>query len=158
MEDNVLIKIKTYLDTEGSGDEPVELETRGKFGKINGKYYIKYKESKLTGFEDTTTTIKIWDTSASVTRKGKYNMKLEYEQGKQNLFLYPTPYGEFGGAIKTYSVDYKFAGKSGWLKVDYTFDSDMSECQKNSLNVKIQPLASKSAANDKERVDTDEYI
>ena len=145
MEDNVLIKVKTYLDVEGSGDEPVELETHGKFGKINGKYYIKYKESELTGFADTTTTIKVWDTTAQVMRKGKFNMKLEYEQGKQNLVLYPTPYGEIAAAIKTYCVEYDFGKNQGWLKVDYSFDSDNAYSQKNSLNIKVLPLENKNA-------------
>lgn len=150
MEDNVLIKIKTYVDIDGDGDEPIELETSGKFGRINGKYYIKYKESEMTGFADTTTTIKVWDSHAAVIRRGKFNMKLEYNEGEQNLCLYPTPYGEVGASIKTFLVDYDFKDREGWLKVDYTLDADNTNFYKNSLNVKISPLK-KKVKTDKKR-------
>ena len=88
MEDNVLIKIKTYQDIDGDGDEPIELETPGKFGTVNGKYYIMYNESELTGFRDTKTTIKVWDKNVTVVRKGNYNTTISYTEGERNLCLY----------------------------------------------------------------------
>lgn len=47
MEDNVLIKIKTYQDIDGDGDEPIELETPGKFGTVNGKYTLCTTKASL---------------------------------------------------------------------------------------------------------------
>lgn len=141
MDNNVLISIKTYQDIDsGDVEEPIELQTVGKFGIINNKYYIVYNESEMTGFAGTTTTIKVWDKSVTVTRKGKYNMKIDYITGEHNLCLYPTPYGDIGAAIKTFCVDYDFKDKSGWLKVDYSIDADNENFCKNSLNVKIEPL------------------
>ncbi len=141
MDNNVLISIKTYQDIDADGDEPIELQTLGKFGKANDKYYIIYKESEMTGFADTTTTIKVWEGGAIVTRKGKFNMKIEYIKGVQRLCLYPTPYGEISASIKTFDVDFDFEGNSGWLRVDYTVDADNENFHKNSLNVKIEPLS-----------------
>lgn len=140
MDDNVLIKIKTYQDIDGDGDEPIELETFGKFGEVNGKYYIMYKESELTGFADTTTTIKVWEDNVSVKRKGRFNMNLCYTKGEQKLCLYPTPYGEVAASIKTLDVNYEIKEGSGWIKVDYTLDPDNETFFKNSLNVKIESL------------------
>ncbi len=140
MEDNVMIKIKTYQDIDGDGDEPIELETSGKFGMINGKYYIKYKESELTGFPDTTTTIKVWDSSVAVTRKGKMDMKLLYQKGEKNLCLYPTPYGAISALIETFDVEYDFSGKQGKLRVDYTLDPDNENVYKNSLRIEVCPV------------------
>ncbi len=140
MDNNVLISIKTYQDIDGSVDEPIELQTPGRFGVINGKYYIVYDESEMTGFADTTTTIKVWEDNVIITRKGKYNMKLCYENGKKNLCLYPTPYGDIGALIQTFDVDFSFAERSGKLRVDYTIDADNENYCKNSLNVKIEPL------------------
>lgn len=140
MEDNVLISIKTYQDTDGSGDEPIELQTQGKFGIINGKYYIKYKESEMTGYSDTVTTIKVWEDNVEVKRQGKFNMKLLYTNGASNLCLYPTPYGDICASIRTFDVDFDFGDKSGRLKVDYSIDADNENFYKNSLNVKVEPL------------------
>lgn len=140
MDNNVLISIKTYQDIDGAADEPIELQTPGRFGVINDKYYIVYDESEMTGFADTTTTIKVWEDNVIITRKGKYNMKLCYENGKKNLCLYPTPYGDIGALIQTFDVDFSFAERSGRLRVDYTIDADNENYCKNSLNVKIEPL------------------
>lgn len=140
MDDNVLIKIKTYQDIDGEGDEPIELETFGKFGEVNGKYYIIYKESELTGFADTTTTIKIWDGNVSVKRKGRFNMNLCYTKGEQNLCLYPTPYGKVAASVKTLDVDFDIKDGNGWVKVDYTLDPDNETFYKNSLNVKLESI------------------
>ena len=140
MDNNVLISIKTYQDIDGDNDEPIELQTQGRFGVINDKYYIIYDESEMTGFADTTTTIKVWEDNVTVTRKGKFNMKICYENGKQNLCLYPTPYGEIGASIKTFGVDFNFKDAEGSLRVDYTIDADNENYCKNSLNVRIQPL------------------
>lgn len=154
MDDNVLIKIKTYQDIDGEGDEPIELETFGKFGEVNGKYYIIYKESELTGFADTTTTIKIWDGNVSVKRKGRFNMDLCYTKGEQNLCLYPTPYGKVAASVKTFDVDFDIKDGNGWVKVDYTLDPDNETFYKNSLNVKLESIDGKKSGISKQNTAT----
>ena len=94
----------------------------------------------MTGFADTTTTIKIWDGNAVVTRRGKYNMKLAYEAGQRNLCLYPTPYGKIAASIYTSEVDFSFSDASGRLRVDYTLDADNENFVKNSLNISVTPI------------------
>ncbi len=154
MDDNVLIKIKTYQDIDGEGGEPIELETFGKFGEVNGKYYIIYKESELTGFADTTTTIKIWDGNVSVKRKGRFNMNLCYTKGEQNLCLYPTPYGKVAASVKTLDVDFDIKDGNGWVKVDYTLDPDNETFYKNSLNVKLESIDGKKSGISKQNTAT----
>ena len=144
MENNVLISIKTYQEIDGQQqDDVIELQTYGKFGVgPGGKYYIMYDESEMTGFANTTTTIKVWPGNVCVTRKGKHSMKMEYEQGACNLCLYPTPYGDIGAAVNTFLVDYDFRTQDlcGTLRVDYTLDADNENFTKNSLNVKIKGI------------------
>lgn len=141
MDDNVKISIKTYQDIDGDCEEPIELETTAKFGVINEKYFIKYKESEMTGFEDTVTTLKIWKGNVIVTRSGRFNMKLCYVEGEQNLCLYPTQYGEVGASIKTFAVEFDFNDNKGWLRVDYTIDADNENFCRNSLNISIEPIS-----------------
>ena len=141
MDANVLISIKTIQEADGEILDPIELQTPGKFGIVNQKYYIMYKESEMTGFADTTTTIKIWPGNVVVTRRGKFNMKMHYEAGECNLCLYPTPYGDIGAAIYTSEIDYAFPGLKGKLKVDYTLDADNENFIQNSLNIEVRPIA-----------------
>ena len=141
MENNVIIRIKTLQEADGEKLDPIELETPGKFGVINQKYYIKYQESEMTGFPDTTTTLKIWPGNVVVTRKGKFNMEIHYQTGIRNLCLYPTPYGNIGASIFTSEIDYQFnEDKDGHLRVDYVLDADNENFIQNSLRVTIQPV------------------
>lgn len=140
MDNNVMIRIKTIQEADGEIQEPIELETPGIFGVINKKYYIKYQESEMTGFPDTVTTLKIWKDNVVVSRKGKFNMKIHYQRGEQNLCLYPTPYGEIGALISTSNVEYKFKENQGSLRVDYTLDADNENYIRNSLRVSVQPI------------------
>lgn len=140
MDNNVLISIKTYQEIDGEKDEPIELQTLGRLGKIHDKYYIIYEESEMTGFPDTTTTIKVWENNVVVSRKGRFNMKLDYIKGERKLCLYPTPYGEIGAQINTLDVDFELNENSGRLRVDYTIDADNENFCKNSLNIRIEPL------------------
>ncbi len=140
MENNVMIRIKTLQEADGESQDPIELETPGMFGIINQKYYIKYKESEMTGFPDTVTTLKIWKDNVIVTRKGRFNMQIHYQTGERKLCLYPTPYGEIGASIATSEIVFSFADREGNLRVDYTLDADNENFIKNSLRVSIQPI------------------
>ena len=140
MENNVMIRIKTLQEADGESFDAIELETPGKFGEINHKYYIKYEESAMTGFPDTATTLKIRPGNLKVIRKGRYNMTLHYEAGCRNLCLYPTPYGEIGAQIYTSEVAFDFQKECGRLRVDYTLDADNENFIQNSLRVEIRPI------------------
>ncbi len=140
MDNNVMIRIKTLQEADGEKQDPIELETPGVFGVINQKYYIKYKESEMTGFPDTVTTLKIWQDNVIVTRKGRFNMQIHYQTGERNLCLYPTPYGEIGASIATSEIEFSFQENTGKLRVDYTLDADNENFIQNSLRVAIQPI------------------
>ena len=60
MENNAVISIRTNQELDGE-QETIALDTVGKYAIRNNKIYIIYDESDMTGFEDTTTTIKVSD-------------------------------------------------------------------------------------------------
>lgn len=74
MENNAVISIRTNQELDGE-QETIALDTVGKYAIRNNKIYIIYDESDMTGFEDTTTTIKVSDGNVSVRRSGRYTSK-----------------------------------------------------------------------------------
>lgn len=140
MESNVLINIKTTQTVDNESIDPIELQTYGKFGKINGKYYVMYDESEITGFPETSTTIKIQKDIVTVMRKGRFNMKLLYKSNERNLCMYPTPYGNIPASIYTSLIKCDLSDNGGTLRVDYTLDIDNTNFMQNSLNVSIALL------------------
>ena len=138
MEDNAIISIKTLQNVEGSDEvNEIELQTKGKFAQKNGKFYIMYEESEITGFEDTTTTIKVSDDTVSMIRSGKFNSKMVFRRGEKRLCSYSTPYGVIPMGVSPIRLESKLTEDGGKVAIDYIIDVDNQEYLKNSLDLTV---------------------
>lgn len=136
MENNAVISIRTKQEIDGD-TETIELDTVGKFAIRNEKVYIIYSESEMTGFKDTTTTIKVAEDCVSVSRSGRYKSKITYNTGETGLCMVNTPYGQIGAAIKTESINSDFNIDGGVLKMDYKLDADNVNFIRNNMTIKV---------------------
>ncbi len=138
MKENAMISLKTIQMIDGDEDaNEIELQTKGKFAEKNGKFYIIYEESELTGFEDTTTTIKVANDCVSLTRSGKYNSKMEFRKGEKSLCSYQTPYGVIPVGVNPILLESKLSDRGGKVNIEYLLDIDNREYLKNSLNLVV---------------------
>ncbi|HIW57849.1 MAG TPA: DUF1934 domain-containing protein [Firmicutes bacterium] len=137
MQENALISIVTSQSISGVKDN-VRLDTRGKFAIRDGKAYIIYKESEMTGYDDTTTTIKISDDCVTVKRNGDYRSTMKYKEGEMNLCSLQTPYGEMAVAIRTDALGYRFTPNGGRLSMGYVLDADNRNAIKNEMDLIVK--------------------
>lgn len=143
MENNAMISLKTLQNIEGEEEtNEIELQTKGKFSEKNGKYYVIYEESELTGFEDTTTTIKISAQDITMTRSGKYNSKMIFRPGEKRLCSYETPYGTIPVGVNPVAMESNLGGDGGNVYIEYVLDIDNQEYLKNRLNLTITKFVS----------------
>ncbi len=139
MKDNAMISLKTLQNIEGDSEvNEIELTTKGKFAEKNGKFYIIYQESELTGFEDTTTTIKVSEDSVSMTRSGKYNSKMVFRRGEKCLCSYSTPYGVIPVGVNPTLLESKMNDQGGNVNIEYILDVDNHDYLKNRLNLTVR--------------------
>ncbi|MBR2453328.1 MAG: DUF1934 domain-containing protein [Clostridia bacterium] len=138
MENNAMILLKTLQSAEGEEEtNEIELQTKGKFAKRNGKFYIVYEESELTGFENTTTTIKVEENSVSMIRHGKYNTKMEFRLGEKSLCNYQTPYGAIPVGVNPVLIENNLGADGGDIKLEYILDIDNCDYLVNKLNLTV---------------------
>lgn len=137
MENNALISLKTVQDINGDNDV-IELKTFGKFGEKNGKFYIIYEETELTGFRGSTTTIKIDNDTVTMTRRGNVNSKMVFRNGEKRLCTYDTPYGIMPVAVEPRDLRYDMSDKGGNLKIEYILDINNSQFCVNRLNLNVE--------------------
>jgi len=138
MENNAMIFLKTLQDVAGDGEtNEIELQTKGKFAKKNDKFYISYEESELTGFDDTTTTIKVSENAVSMTRSGKYNTKMEFRLGEKCLCSYQTPYGVIPVGVNPIVIENNLSAEGGNIAIEYVLDIDNCEYLTNKLNLTV---------------------
>ena len=138
MKNNAIISLRTLQEIEGE-DKPntIELKTKGRFAEKNGKYYVIYEESEMTGFEDTTTTIKVSSDMVSMTRNGKFNSKMVFKPGEKRLCSYSTPYGVIPVGVNPTSLKTNLTEKGGDVLIDYILDVDNQDYIKNSLKLTV---------------------
>lgn len=74
---------------------PVEIITAGNYFLKNGKHYVVYDEV-MEGLDGTTkNTIKIQENKVEVIKHGVTNVHLIFEENKNHISYYDTPYGNF---------------------------------------------------------------
>jgi len=115
---NVLISLKGFSENE----EEIEFITEGKYHSENGKYYITYKETEMTGMEGTTTTLQVKDNVVELIRKGTVNSNFIFEEGISNTSKYETQYGIFTIEIKANSINTSIDDSGGVIEMEYSLN------------------------------------
>lgn len=118
-------------------DNDIEVVTPGEFYKKDDCYYAVYKETKISGMEGTTTTMKIYPKKFSIIRMGTTATKMDFKENSENLVLYNTPYGILELKIKTKDLKINIDDKGGEVSIDYNMSVSGQAAQRTILKVNI---------------------
>lgn len=139
MKQDIIISIKGAFGDECGEDEDIELITSGRFYEKNGKKYIVYEESEVTGFAaGTKTMLKIDKDTVTMSRNGAGGTYMVFENGKKHLGHYETPYGSFTVSTITDKMSVDFEETKGKISIDYFVDIDNVPQSSNSLYLSIR--------------------
>ena len=140
--DNVVISIKGKQLYAESAPEEVELVTAGTLKRDGaGGYTVSYQETELTGLEGTVTKLHIRDGQVTLLREGSINSQMVFEEGRQHLSMYETPYGALSIGINTRRMRSTLSESGGDLEIDYAIEIDNLIAGQNlfRMNVKKSP-------------------
>ena len=118
-------------------DNDIEVVTPGEFYKKDDCYYAVYKETKISGMEGTTTTMKIYPKTFSIIRMGTTATKMDFKENSENLVLYNTPYGILELKIETKDLKININDKGGEVLIDYNMSVSGQAAQRTILKVNI---------------------
>ncbi len=139
MENNAMIKIITVQQPlDGAPGDKFELETQGKFSERDGKFYIKYEESELTGFKNTSTMVKISPDAVLLSRFGDVESRMEFELGQKRLCNYNTPYGAIPVATELFELTNNLNKSGGNAKFSYSLDFNNEKFAVNTLDISVR--------------------
>ncbi len=118
----------------------IEVVTPGYFYKKGSVYYAVYKETKISGMEDTTTTLKISGQKLLLIRTGNTTAKMEFSGCKENISMYNTPYGTIELKIDTIKIKTDINENGGDVTIDYnmSLSGQSPQYTKLMINVKVQ--------------------
>ena len=139
MENNAMIKIVTVQKpVDGTPGDKIELETVGKFSERDGKFYIKYDETELTGFKNTSTMVKISQGNVLLSRFGDVESRMEFELGQKKLCNYNTSYGAIPVATELFELTNNLSKSGGNAKFSYTLDFNNEKFAVNTLDISVK--------------------
>ena len=104
MTKDILINI-SGLQMDVDPNDPIEMMTTGAYYLRNGKHYILYDELSEDN-EIVKNVIKIGPKSVELTRKGGQSSHMVFEEGKENLSYYDTPFGSLLMGVNTSNIDW----------------------------------------------------
>ena len=139
MENNVIISIKGMQSYIGMDSDAIELVTEGRFDQEDaGCYTRSYQESELTGLGGTLTTFQIEPKRVTLLRVGEFNSQMVFQEGRQHLALYDTPYGALSVAVRTKKMQTCLDPTGGKIEVDYAIEIDHAAAGESLFRIQVR--------------------
>lgn len=138
MKENYLINIEGRMEAEGESDS-IRLMTRGSFVRRGGKYFISYRETEATGYQDNITTVKVEeDRRVSMLRVGSATSQLVVEVGRRHVCHYDTGYGVLNLGVAADEICTELGEHGGHVSFSYTLDTSNSTLSRNRVDITVQ--------------------
>lgn len=141
---DVWLAIHATQHFEGCEEEQIDLMTRARLYSRNGKFYIAYDESELTGLEGTRTTVKMDGAAVTMIRTGTYPSEMLFLENQRHVGLYQTGFGAAMTISTHTSRIYNTIGpEGGTLSLDYTIevDNNLAGAHHFEMLVSLAPLS-----------------
>ncbi|MCL2856698.1 MAG: DUF1934 domain-containing protein [Oscillospiraceae bacterium] len=143
MKKDVLINIKSVQSSEDDYDI-IELFTTGQYYKRGGCFYISYEESESTGYEGSTTTLKVEpEKMVTLVRTGTANSQLIVERGVRHQCHYDVGYGDLLVGVQGSRIKSTLAEDGGNLEIKYSLDINSMYASENEMYIQIKESAPK---------------
>ena len=134
---NVKVSIKG-MQTQDDDTNDVELFTEGQFEKDGDKYILIYKESEMTGFEGTTTTVEIENERVSIIRSGNVSNQMIFLKGKKTTSYYNTQFGSLVIGVMADKMDVDITDEGGKIDISYILDINEEFIGQNNVHIDIK--------------------
>lgn len=147
-EDHLIRVLGRVEDVHSKGhaadSDKMELMTKGSYVSRGGSWFITYQETEATGYEGSTTTVKIAQDGSQVSmlRYGKANARLIIEKGVRHLCHYDNGYGAMTLGVAADEVQIDLGPQGGTARFSYTLDMEpRGLLSRNSVTLEVSPLS-----------------
>ena len=126
MKQSVMLSIQgrqTYADQE---PDCIELVTEGTMEFRDGGWDIVYEESELTGLAGVFTTFRVEPGKVTLSRSGKLNSQMVFQQGTTHQSLYQMEFGALMITVCANQVRYDINENGGTIDLIYAIEIEQS--------------------------------
>lgn len=134
----VLLSIRGEQYFDGVDPDATELMTDGVMELTAAGMTLTYQETELTGMEGTTTAFQVEGPRVTLTRMGKVNSQMIFEEGRQHTSLYETPYGELTVDIQTSLLRHNLTERGGVMEIRYSIAVEHTVTGRNCFKIRVK--------------------
>ena len=127
MKKAVMLSIRGRQSYDGQEPEVIELVTDGTMEFRDGGWNIAYEESELTGLEGVTTVFRVEPGKVVLTRTGRLNSQMVFQQGVTHDSLYQMEFGTLLLTVQATSVFYDIVPDGGVIDLVYNISIENTE-------------------------------
>ena len=152
----MILSIRGIQALEEQEEETIELVTEGQLlDDGDGSYTLSYQESEVTGLEGTLTTFQIEEGRVTLLRMGAFNSQMVFEQGRQHLSVYNTPYGALSIGVLTKRLNCTIGPTGGNIEIDYAIEMNHAMAGRNTFQIHVREKRSGHGGHREEKVISD---
>lgn len=134
----MLLSIRGEQYFDDTDPDATELMTDGTLEVTDGGVRLNYQETALTGMEGTSTTFEIQGPRVILTRAGKVNSQMIFEEGHQHTSLYETPFGELTVDIQTGRLRHNLSERGGVMEIRYSIAVEHTVTGRNCFKIRVK--------------------
>jgi uncharacterized beta-barrel protein YwiB (DUF1934 family) len=127
MKRTVVLSIQGTQRYEDQAPEVIELVTEGTMEFRDNGWDIAYEESALTGLEGVTTTFRVEPGTITLTRTGKLNSQMVFQQGVPHDSLYQMEFGTLMLTVEAKFLWFDIVPEGGSIDLTYSISIENTE-------------------------------
>ena len=122
MKQKVLLSIQGRQIYDDQEPDTIELVTEGTMEFRDGGWEIVYEESELTGLSGVFTTFRIEQGKVALSRSGKLNSQMVFQQGMTHQSLYQMEFGTLMISVKATNLFFDITPDGGVIDLVYDIE------------------------------------
>ena len=139
MRKEMVLSLKSSQSYMGQEPDVIELVTEGVLENRDGGWALSYEESALTGLEGVCTTFLLEDGCVTLTRTGKLNSQMIFEEGISHDSLYEMEFGAMLMTVCATKIAWELSFLGGTVDLRYLIEIEHSSAGTVDYHLEVKP-------------------
>lgn len=140
MKQKVMLSIRGRQAYQDQEPDVIELVTEGVMEYLNDGWSISYEESDLTGLGGVTTTFLVEPDKITLSRTGKLNSQMVFQEGMTHDSLYQADFGALMISVTATKIRADITPKGGVIDLVYRIEIEQSAMGTIDYHLDIKPI------------------
>ena len=139
MKQTVILSIRGEQSYAGQEPDVIELVTEGLLEKHGDGWDLSYQETALTGMDGVTTTFTVAPNKIILTRTGKLNSQMVFQEGVTHDSLYQMDFGTLMLSVTAQNINANISMDGGTIDLTYRIEIEQTSAGVINYHLDIQP-------------------